>query len=153
MGPMGPQGATGAAGPTGSQGATGPAGAVGAQGAAGPKGPQGDANVQVQDLTVTPSQWIQSGTGYIHDLGPSVPYGGVLVYFQAQIQLVGDYVQLPYALTAPFPAGYQLLYSTGFDTQYAGFVRIIYMNPNGVTAPPTEDLTFRVITFGAATSS
>jgi len=107
----------------------------------------GNANVRLQDITVLTSDWVSSGGGYIHDVSPTAPYGGVVVYFQAQVQLVGDYVQLPYTLTSPFPAGYLLYYSTCFDTHFAGCVRLIYQNPNGVTTAPTRTMVFRVVSF------
>jgi|GEM_PF-3602024 len=78
-GPTGPAGPTGATGPAGPTGATGPAGPAGAT------GPTGNANVKIQDTTVLPSQWINSGGGVIFDLFPKIQYGGVIVYYQSQI--------------------------------------------------------------------
>ncbi|HEY5226953.1 MAG TPA: hypothetical protein VIJ19_00360 [Opitutaceae bacterium] len=106
--------------------------------------------MKIQDITVSPSQWEASGPGYIHDVGPDISSGGVLVYFQAQIQLVGDYVQLPYTSSSAGAPGYQLLYSTIFNPAVAGVVRIIYESPNGTTAAPTQSMTFRVITFSGS---
>jgi len=57
--------------------------------------------------------------------------------------LVGDYTPLPYT----FPSKYQLLFTTGFDTHFAGFVRIIYQNLSGATVAPTTSFKFRIISF------
>ena len=153
---------------TGPAGATGPAGPTGAAGAAGPQGPQGpegNANVFVDTLTLTSSQWIYNSqysfetssgsyTEYFtryHDITDSAVTQGVL----DSGQVLAYFVPNPIANTAQWaPLPYQFLdgsgefnYNVVFQT-YVGKIELGYFFSQVVANPTIPTLsTYNIPTY------